>query len=73
MIPYIIRTVLEFYVLNTATGKPYLASDVVKKLDESSAFRKLNDEFSIVGIETKGTPHHNCITLSSTHFVSFSV
>lgn len=44
-------------MINTATDKPYLASYVVTKLDESSVFRKLNDEFSIMGIETKGTPH----------------
>ena len=44
--------------MNTATDKPYLASDVVKNLDESNVFRKLNDEFSIMGIETKGTPYY---------------
>ena len=42
-------------MINTATDKPYLASYVVNQLDESSVFRKLNDEFSIMGIETKGT------------------
>ena len=60
---HIIRTVVEFYVINTATDKPYLASHVVKKLDESSVFRKLNDEFSIMGIETKGTPYYHLLHL----------
>lgn len=40
--------------MNTATDKPYLASYVVNKLDQSSVFRKLNTEFAIMGIETKG-------------------
>ena len=47
-------TVVEFYVLDTSTDKPYLANYVVDKLDESSVFTKLNSEFSIMGIETKG-------------------
>lgn len=51
----VFRVVLEFYILNTSNGVPYLANDVVDKLDQSSVFRKLNDEFSIMGIETKGS------------------
>lgn len=51
---YTCRTVIEFYVLDTTNEQPYLASYIVNKLDESSVFRKLNDEFSIMGIETKG-------------------
>ena len=45
---------MEFYVLDTATDESYLASYVVDKLDKSSVFKKLNSEFSITGIETKG-------------------
>ena len=57
-------------MINTANDdKPYLASYVVKKLDESSVFRKLNAEFSIMGIETKGTL--NCYHLL--HLVIFSI
>jgi len=51
---YVVRIVVEFYVINTTTGKPYLASYIVSKLDESSIFNKLNDEFAIKGMETKG-------------------
>lgn len=64
---YAHRTVVEFYVLDTTTDKPYLASYVVNKLDESSAFTKLNAEFSIVGIETKGT-HHIVSSVPLIHF-----
>ena len=40
--------------MDTTSDKPYLANYVVDKLDESSVFKKLNSEFSIMGIETKG-------------------
>ena len=49
---------MEFYVLDTATDEAYLASYVVDKLDKSSVFKKLNSEFSIMGIETKGDTHN---------------
>ena len=44
-------------MLDTTTGTPYMASYVVDKLDESRVFTKLNAEFSIMGIETKGACH----------------
>ena len=44
-------------MVDSVTGKPYMASYIVQRLDESSVFKKLNDEFSIMGIETKGTHH----------------
>ena len=51
-------------MVNSVTGKPYMASYIVQRLDKSSVFKKLNDEFSIMGIETKGThqlsPHTPC-------------
>ena len=53
-VSFYFSTVVEFYVLDTATAEAYLASYVVDKLDKSSVFKKLNSEFSIMGIETKG-------------------
>ena len=37
-----------------STGVAYRASYVIKQLDQSSVFKKLNDEFAISGMETKG-------------------
>ena len=64
---YIARIVLEFYVINTSTGKPYLASYIVSKLDESTVFKKLNDEFAVKGMETKGS---NIVMITLLHLVS---
>lgn len=37
-----------------STGVAYSGSYVVNQLDQSSVFKKLNDEFAISGMETKG-------------------
>ncbi|XP_065898238.1 dyslexia-associated protein KIAA0319-like protein [Dysidea avara] len=47
------KNVIEFYVVKGSTGVAYRASYVIKQLDQSSVFKKLNDEFAISGMETK--------------------
>lgn len=43
-----------------STSVAYKGSHVVNQLDKSSVFKKLNDEFAISGMETKGIHYLLC-------------